>query len=445
MRIRRQMTIATSLCLVLLGQAGMLLLGNRGWGMGMGEWKTEKLFSYHPFKVSFSANLFNFKFLKQDYRKPEINSKLIASNTKFSFQLFSQITKNQATQNIFISPASIATALAMTYNGANGQTQQAIAETLELQGLSLQDLNIANAALKETITNSDPQVQLSIANSLWAKNDKSFKPEFMERIRNFYGAEAKNINFNDPSATSIINDWAKKSTNGKINRIVDRFDPDTVFVLLNAIYFLGTWTQPFSKQATQERPFNLLDGTQKMHPMMFKVISNPKYYENEIFQTISIPYGQRRLTMYVFLPKPNVGLARFYELLTAENWNKWMKEVSNASSNYEEQEPVFLGLPRFKLEYEIELKNTLKDLGMGIAFERNADFSAMTATPLWISQVKHKTFVEVNEEGTEAAAVTMAGGIRGGIRMIVDRPFFYVIRDEQTGTILFMGSVVDPK
>ncbi|MCL1473613.1 serpin family protein [Argonema antarcticum] len=452
MKIRHTLILATSICLLILGESGILRAGQRGRGAegqrgrgaeeqrgrgaeeqrGRGAEGQNK-----PFTSSQS--------LTKNFQSPnDVNPKLIEANTRFSFKLFSEILKKEGNENIFISPASIAIALSITYNGASGKTQQAIAQTLELQGISLQEVNQANAALKASLINPDPKVQLTIANSLWAKDGEPLKPEFIRKIHELYGSKVQNLNFSDPTVVSIINDWVKQSSNGKIDKIIDSIEPDSVFVLLNAIHFLGTWTYPFPKQATQERQFTLLNGTQKLHPLMFQQISGAKYYENDMFQAISLPYGEKRFSMYIFLPKKGVRIKTFYESLNAENWEKWMTEFNDKAENYDEPQIVFIGLPRFKLEYEIDLENPLKALGMEVAFSKGADFSAMSPLPLWISFIKHKTFVEVNEEGTEAAAVTAGGGTRGGGAMIVDRPFFCAIRDDRTGAILFMGSIVDP-
>jgi len=375
-----------------------------------------------------------------------VNAKLVTANTRLSFKLFTELLKKQPNENIFISPASVAIALDMVYNGANGKTQQAIAETLELQGMSLQEINQANAALKVTLSNPDPEVQISIANSLWAGEAEPFKPEFIEKIQHFYSAEAKNLNFGTSGASNIINDWVKQNTNGKIDKIVDEISSDTVFVLLNAIYFKGNWTYPFPREATKQQPFTLLNGTQKPHPMMFRQVSNLQYYQNEMFQAISLPYGEGRLSMYIFLPFKEVSLKTFYESLNAENWQKWLNQFDSPDKSGDHTGEILIGLPRFKLEYSIELNDALKALGMEIAFQEGADFSAMTPSRLRIDLVKHKTFVEVNEEGTEAAAVTGVSMTRGiPDEMIVNRPFFLVIRDNQTGTILFMGSIVEPE
>jgi len=372
------------------------------------------------------------------------NEKLVTANTKLTFKLFSEILKKQHSENIFISPASLAIALNIVYNGAGGETQEAIAKTLELQGTNLQEINQANADLKASLNNPDPKVQLSIANSLWTKESIPFKPEFLQIIQNFYQAEVKNLNFSNPTAPSMINNWVNQSTNGKIDKIVDVIEPNTTFILLNAIYFKGNWTEQFPKEATQLRPFTLLDGTQKQHPMMrHQDSASFPYYENELFQAVSLPYGEGRMSMYIFLPNQGVSLKTFYEKLNAENWQQWMNQFNNFDNS---GGGVLISLPRFKLEYAIDLKDALKALGMEIAFTKEANFSGMTSSSVSIDKIKHKTFVEVNEEGTEAAAVTEVSGVRSGpIEMNVNRPFFFAIRDNQTGSILFVGSIVEPK
>jgi serpin B len=373
------------------------------------------------------------------------NEKLVTANTKLTFKLFSEILKKQHSENIFISPASLAIALNIVYNGAGGETQEAIAKTLELQGTNLQEINQANADLKASLKNPDPKVQLSIANSLWTKESIPFKPEFLQIIQNFYQAEVKNLNFSNPTAPSMINNWVNQSTNGKINKIVDVIEPKTVFLMLNAIYFKGNWTESFPTEATQLHPFTLLDGTQKQHPMMrHQNSASFPYYENELFQAVSLPYGDGRMSMYIFLPNQGVSLKTFYEKLNAENWQQWMNQFNNSDNS---GGGVLISLPRFKLEYAIDLKDTLKALGMEIAFTKEANFSGMTPSSIWIDKIQHKTFVEVNEEGTEAAAVTnVTSGVRSGpIEMNVNRPFFLAIRDNQTGNILFVGSIVEPK
>ncbi|MEH2319164.1 serpin family protein [Nostoc sp.] len=373
------------------------------------------------------------------------DAKIVESSNKFGFKLFSELLKgDQAGKNVFISPSSVAIALAMTYNGASGTTQLAMAKTLELQGLNLQEINSSyKAALKQLLDNSDPNVQLKIANSLWANKNVSFRPDFLQRTQDFYQAKVSNLNFQDPAAPGIINNWVKENTNGKITEIVETIKPSDVLFLINAIYFKGKWSQEFDKNQTAQYPFYITSGRQKLEPMMSQN-GDYRYYESKQFQAVSLPYGKDgKFSFYIFLPKQNSNLNAFYQNLNVENWEKWMTQFS--------QQKGFIRLPRFKTEYDIRLNDALKTLGMEEAFSDKANFSGMGKN-FQISGVEHKTFVEVNEEGTEAAAVTSV--IVGAtafeqepvpFRMIVDRPFFCAIRDNQTGSVLFMGSIIDPQ
>lgn len=374
----------------------------------------------------------------------EVNPELVAANTRFGFKLFSEVLKQNQNQNVFVSPSSVAIALAMVYNGANGTTKAAIAKALELNGITLAELNKANADLQALLQNPDPKVQLAIANSLWARQDVPLKPDFLQRNQQFYGAEINNLNFNDPQAIRIINGWVKENTRGKIEEIVDSIDPMDVLFLINAIYFKGDWTQPFDKTLTADRPFFRADGSQKSHPMMSQQ-GDFRYLETEQFQAVSLPYGEgRRMSMYILLPKKATPITDLYQKLTAENWQQWVTRFRSR--------PGSVQIPRFKLEYEIELRRALSALGMADAFDASkANFSGMSDLQTHIDQVRHKTFVEVNEEGTEAAAVTSIG-IRATsaivdepFTMVVDRPFFCAIRDNQSGSVLFMGAIVDPQ
>lgn len=377
-------------------------------------------------------------------RSPEVrsvNSKLVEANTKFGFKLFSEILKQDEKKNVFVSPSSIAIALSMTYNGANGETKKAMANALEFQSMTLEEINQSQRNLLANLKQANPKVQLSIANSLWAKQGIAFNPTFLQHNEQFYDAKVKTLDFNQPSATDEINSWVKDSTKGKIEKIVDRITPDHVMFLINAIYFKGAWSHEFDKKDTENRPFLLSNGNKKQVPLM-KRQGNYRYYETNKFQAISLPYGDERMSMYVFLPKSN--LAEFQKNLTAENWQTWMKQFSSREGQIQ--------LPRFKMDYEVNLKTALSALGMDIAFGDAADFSNLSRSTTKIDEVKHKTFLEVNEEGTEAAAVTSVGIVATSIRienepfkMIVDRPFFCAIRDNRSGEILFMGSIVNPE
>lgn len=371
------------------------------------------------------------------------DTKLVNSNTKFGFKLFSEVVKKDDNANVFVSPSSVAFALAMTYNGAEGTTQQAMAKALEYSGLSLQQINVSNAALKTLLENPDPKVQLTIANSLWTNSNASLNPSFMQRNRDFYASRVTNLDFTDSGAANTINNWVKDSTRGKIDKIVEQISPDQVMFLINAIYFKGAWTEPFDKSQTKQQPFTKASGQVLQTPMMAQR-GKYKYLENDKFQAISLPYGSSgKISFYVFLPKQNSGdLKEFYQSLNTENWEKWISQFRSRSGE--------IRLPRFKMDYSVTLNDALTALGMGEAFSDKADFSGIGKN-LAISAVKHKTFVEVSEEGTEAAAATSVGIValsapmNPPFSMVVDRPFFTCIRDNQTGSILFMGSIVAPQ
>ena len=381
--------------------------------------------------------------------KPEIGSidgSVITANTTFGFNLFDEIRKTEQDKNIFISPFSVSLALAMTLNGATGETEQAMTDTLQLQGLDSESINAGYAQLQRTLQASDPKVTLAIANSLWARQDVQFKQDFLQRNTQFFEAEISTLDFKDPSAPETINQWVNTNTKGKIQKIVDEIDPSKVLFLINAIYFKGTWQKEFNPSRTREGPFHLANGDVKQVPMMRQFRWYP-YYQGENFQAISLAYGDGRMSMYICLPDRESDLNIFLENLNAESWESWMLQFHG--------QDVSLVMPKFKLEYEKTLNDTLKGLGMDIAFDRkHADFSRMAplgilGENLYIGEVIHKTFVEVNEEGTEAAAVTSVGvaetsAVAPPISFIVDRPFFFAIRDNQTKTVLFMGVVVDP-
>ncbi|QZZ23453.1 serpin family protein [Leptothermofonsia sichuanensis E412] len=416
-----------------MAAVGLVLLGLIGCIQAVSQGQAEALSQSTPKREQITMK-----------KGSEVNPELVAANTRFGFKLFSEVLKQNQNKNVFVSPSSVAIALAMVYNGANGTTQAAIAKALELNGITLAELNQANADLQVLLQNPDPKVQLAIANSLWARQDVPLKPDFLQRNQQFYGAEINNLNFNDPQAIKIINGWVKENTRGKIEEIVDSISPMDVLFLINAIYFKGDWTQPFDKTLTADRPFFRADGSQKSHPMMSQQ-GDSRYLETEQFQAVSLPYGERRrMSMYILLPKKAAPITDLYQKLTAENWQQWVTQFRSR--------PGSVQIPRFKLEYEIELRRALSALGMADTFDASkANFSGMSDLQTHIDQVRHKTFVEVNEEGTEAAAVTSIG-IRATsatldepFTMVVDRPFFCAIRDNQSGSVLFMGAIVDPQ
>ena len=365
---------------------------------------------------------------------PDVSS-VASANTRLGIKLLQDLRERDPGGNIFISPLSISIALTMTYNGAVGDTERAMAEVLEIDGLDLSTINNSNRALRTSLENPDPKVEISIANSIWSRQGVDFNPDFLERNRVFFGAEIASLDFSSPQATATINEWVDRNTNGKIEKIVDRIDPQTLLFLINAIYFKGNWQDEFDTARTGPGVFHLANGSEKQVQMMSRVGEYP-YFRGENFEATSLPYGDGRVSMYVFLPNRDSNLKEFLEDLDEEHWEGWIAQFQKRRHE--------IMLPRFKLEYEVKLNDTLEALGMGIAFGGGADFSGM-GTNLFISEVRHKTFVEVNEEGTEAAAVTAVVGVKSlPPAFRVDRPFFFAIYDADTETILFMGTITEP-
>ncbi|WP_013323387.1 serpin family protein [Gloeothece verrucosa] len=364
---------------------------------------------------------------------------LIEANTQFGLNLFQTLVTEDPNQNVFVSPTSVAIALSMVLQGTDGKTQQQMLSTLGYENLNLKQINMANLTLLKTLQTENSQIEVALANALYAREGVSFRHQFLKDNEQYYHAQITSLNFSSPQAPGIINRWTKEHTNGKIDQIITRIDPSEVLILINAIYFKGIWKTEFAQKQTKEEPFYLPNGQTKQQPLMSGT-GKYQYYENEEFQAVNLPYGDGRLSMYVFLPRTNSNLTKFLNQVTAENWTQWTGKFNVQEGS--------LKIPRFKLEYDTNLKETLSALGMESLF-RQANFSQMTSSPVVINEVKHKTFIEVNEKGTEAAGVTSIGvrgtSTAGTFSMTVNRPFFCAIRDNQTGTILFMGAIVDPK
>ena len=369
---------------------------------------------------------------------------IVEANTKFGFNLFNEILKTEQDKNLFISPFSVSMALAMTLNGAADATEQVMTDTLQLQDNDSEAINTSYALLLQALKTSDPKVTLAIANSLWARQGFTFNQDFLQRNTDYFGAEVLMLDFSDMNSVNIINQWVSTNTNGKIEKIIDQIASDEVLFLINAIYFKGSWQTEFDPSKTRDAPFNLANGSQKQVPMMTREDKYPFLYASD-FTAISLLYGDGRVSMYIFLPSQASSLDAFLENLNPENWEDWLSQFN--------EQKIWIQIPKFKIEYGTNLNEVLKALGMGMAFDENeANFSRMlpdeetTTKKLYISKVDHKAFVEVNEEGTEAAAVTNVGIVATSAppMFIANRPFFFAIHDNETKTVLFMGNVVDP-
>jgi serine protease inhibitor len=354
--------------------------------------------------------------------------RLVKADNDFAFRLYREIAKKDSGKNIFISPVSIALALQMTYNGATDTVAEGMAKALGLEEISLEDLNLANARLFSMLESPSRGVELNIANSAWT--NKKLIPEFTRNIGRSYHAEF------GPLQVNAINSWVDRQTKGKIKKMVDHIEWNEFLVLLNAIYFKGKWQSRFDAQSTENMPFLLSEGKEKMVPTMHQT-SGFAVVRSMGVKGIRLPYSKGRIAMYVFVPD---SLDSFLASLDGKKWESWMSEFGKP-------EEVGVYLPKFELEYEKDLEGQLRALGMTEAFD-GLDFeNIIEGGQAYISRIKHKAVVEVNEEGTRAAAATsvemcVAGG--GPPSFHVDRPFFFAIRDDKTGLILFMGSVVDP-
>ena len=374
---------------------------------------------------------------------PSDREKLATANTGFAFDLLKQITREQPGTNVFISPFSVSTALQMTGNGAAGETKAEMQRVLKTAGLPAGTLNSVCKDLNQSL-NSQPSVTLNLANAIWYKKEIRLKPEFVSVNQQFFQAELGGVDFSKPESAQTINQWADTSTRGKIKQVVQwPFDPLTRVILANAIYFKGKWDRQFDKSKTQPHVFHLSGGGEKQAPTMWQH-GDFSYQEGGGFQAVRLPYAGGRLQMYLFLPATNSTPAK---LLADFNGEAWRDKIL---PQFEKHKGT-LALLRFKMEYAVVLNDPLKALGMKQAFAKTANFSAMAGEPLYVSEVKQNSFVDVNEEGTEAAAVTTVHMQATGrplpekmFEMIVDRPFLFVIADDQTKSILFMGVIYDP-
>jgi serpin B len=403
------------------------------------------------------------------------NARLAAcGNNCFALQLYQKLQSEKG--NLFFSPYSISTTLAMTYAGARGRTQEQMGQTLcfptskeVVQKLAearaplapedfarafseiIKDLNARGGKGKGTPNAKDrvwePAYELRVANALWGQQDFEFLPAFTRLVEDQYRGHLERVNFVKAAekARRTINAWVEKQTNGKIKDLIGQglLDSMTRLVLTNAIYFKGTWASQFKKDQTRDEPFTLLDGGKIQVPMM-----NQKarfgYGEMDALQVLEMPYVGQELSMVVLLPKEAAGLGDVEKAMTAENVSQWLGGVH--------KQEVIVAVPRFKMTHKFSLGAVLQAMGMADAFTAQADFSGMTGRrDLFISAVVHQAYVDVNEEGTEAAAAT---GVTMKLTAIApgrvpvfraDHPFLFLIRDIRSGSVLFVGRMVNPK
>ncbi|MDZ7315066.1 MAG: serpin family protein [candidate division KSB1 bacterium] len=360
----------------------------------------------------------------------------------FGFALLKQLAQESQQENLFISPLSISMALTMTLNGAAGETEAAMRQTLKLE-LTEEERNEAFRSLIALLLSADPRVKMEIANSIWIRRGFPVEEDFLRLNRTYLDAMVQQLDFNDPASLGIINRWVSEKTHGKIDKILESIPGEMVMYLINAVYFKGTWKSQFDKNATRADEFFPIGAAAVPCSMMVQTNDAFSYYANEQMQAIDLPYGNGRFSMTILLPAYGKTPAELLESLDKESLRALPKKFSKQRGT--------LHLVKFKLEYKKKLNDALSNMGMAVAFTEQADFTRINRNgPLFISEVLHKSFVQVDEEGTEAAAATSVGialtsaGDSNGFIMVVNRPFLFFIREQNSGAVLFLGIVNRP-
>lgn len=397
----------------------------------------------------YSADVQSSAYATSDQKAYSVDKTLVSADTEFAFNLFRELVNEDSDENIFISPLSISMALAMTYSGAEGTTKDAMSNTLNFGNMSLEDINQGFSNLTESLQNVDEQVELMFGNSVWMS--KEFEPlvyqSSLDRVQSSFDDQTFIRDFGNPQTVNEINGWIDNATNGKIKNMINQISPELVMLLINAIYFKGTWVTSFDKSQTKPQDFYLSPGNATEVNMMH-TSGNFTYYSDGNCQVARLPYGRDKIAMYIFLPNEDVPLDSFIASLNQTTHDAYIGRLEPESN-------LNVQLPKFTVEYGVKRLNTaLENLGMTTAFDPyEANFSGIASTAkenLYISFVDHKAVVEVNEEGTEAAAATIVGigitiaGPHQPPNFIVNRPFYFEIRDDRSGSILFMGKIVNP-
>ena len=363
-------------------------------------------------------------------------TEVIGASNAFAFGLLAQA--NSPGENLFLSPLSASMALGMTMNGAAGETWNQMRDMLGFSGLGEEEINAAYESLIELLVGLDPAVETAIGNSVWTRRGFPVHADFLAAVRESFDAEVAELDFASPSASGRINGWVSDATNGRIEDIVPAAIPaDVVMYLINAIYFKAPWTVRFDPSDTRDAPFYLDDGSTRTVPLMSLRRDLP-YLWNDRFQAVDLPYGGSAFSMTILLPQPDVSVDDLAASLDAAAWR-------DIAGGFRESDIEVL-LPRFRMAYERTLNDDLAALGMVDAFDHRADLSRLSPVGgLWISSVRQKSWVDVNEAGTEAAAATVVTIVESappGVR--ADRPFLFFIRERLSGTILFAGKLASP-
>jgi len=368
-------------------------------------------------------------------------SEVIQGSNHFGMELFKAVALEDTDNNVMLSPLSASTALTMLLNGCNGETYTQIRDMLGFKNMSAEEINTAYNSLVTQLLSADEEVNLALANSVWYRNQFQIHQNYLDIMNNDFDSHIEGLDFNHPDALETINNWASDNTNGKIPKVLDEISGNAVMFLMNALYFKGIWTEKFNSDLTQNASFTLNDGTIIETPMMKSEIAS-KVFTAENYRALELFYGRKNFSMIIIVP--DNGLSEFIESITPEIYN----EIGAGFDAQPGLNDVSVSLPQFSFEYEKRLNDQLQGLGMEDAFNAAvADLSGISDVDLFVSFVKQNTFIEVNEEGTEAAAVTTIGielTSLPGEEFIVNKPFVFAIREQTTNTILFIGQVVEP-
>jgi serine protease inhibitor len=368
---------------------------------------------------------------------------VIAYGNDFGVELFKKVAVEES-DNFMLSPLSAGTALTMLLNGCNGDTYDQLKETLKYpENMTMSEINEVYKSLVAQLLVVDPKVKLALANAIFYRQGFSVKVPFLNTMSTDFDAEVAGLDFSLPSALTTINKWASDNTNGKIPEVLDNISPDAVMFLMNALYFKGDWSYQFDKSQTSDRPF-YTDGSTSVNVSTMKGDVGSKVTTGSNFRAIELPYGCTNFTMVVIVP---VGsLPDFITSFTTEKWNA----ITSAFEQTEEYNELTVYMPKYKFSYEKYLNDQLQSMGMLDAFNPDlADLSGISDASIFVSFVKQNTFVEVDEKGTEAAAVTTVGVFATSfppqpIQFVIDKPFVFAIRERTTNTLLFIGQVTDP-
>lgn len=367
----------------------------------------------------------------------EIELELVSTSNHVAFALAKELLPREADSNLFYSPLSASMLLGMILNGAGGETRAQIRSVLGFDALTEEQINRGYADLVELLLRLDSSVTIDLGSSIWTEPGFPLLPDFLERVRSSFGAEAESVSFDDPGTLDRINRWASEATRGRIETIFDALPSNAVMVLLNAIYFDASWVNRFDPDLTEPAPFTRPDGSTVDAPLMRLDGRDVPIAHPDGATMVELPYGRGAFGMVAVMPARGTTVRDFVSNLTEESWDAWTRELAPGRA--------YVRLPRFELEWESRLNEPLVRLGMSDAFGA-ADFSRLTpGGGLWLDVVKQKTFVRVDEEGTEAAAVSGGVGVTSAPPEIrFDRPFLVVIRERLSGTIVFMGVIHDP-